>query len=365
MRPASSQVARLHLSESRVASAGCFPAIAAEVAASNLYPDPDCTELTAALARHWDLETGSFAVGNGSDELILLCALALGDASRPGVVSAGSFAGHRFALEIARREVREVPLADGYVDASAFARALDGASIGFLCTPHNPSGVALSQVELEEVARAAAETGATLVVDEAYMEFAPYGTPSATALVPARARIVALRTFSKAYGLAGVRVGYAIASMRQAAALRHAQRVLPFRVNRLGQVAALAALEDRACIERVRCETAGKRAWFTGALRAQGFLVHNSSANFVAVRVDDPATLCRRLLNDHGIAVRDTSDMGYPNHVRISLGTSAELERVLAALGTGPSATASTGLTPSDGRRTFPATTARKPGVDI
>lgn len=331
MRP-EPRVARLHLSESAVASTRCLPAIAAAIDASNLYPDPECTELTAALARHWNLEPENFAVGNGSDELILLCALTLGDPSRPGVVSAGTFAGHRFALEIARREVREVPLANGRVDAAAFADALGAAGIAFLCTPHNPSGVALRSVEFNQIVRAAADAGTTLVVDEAYMEFAPEGTASATTLASSRAGMVALRTFSKAYGLAGLRVGYAIASGGDAGALRHAQRVLPFRVNRLGQVAAVAALEDGACIQRVRDRTARRRRWFTEALRSVGFYVHDSSANFVTVQVRDSADVRRRLLSEHGIAVRDTSDMGYPNHVRISLGADEELERVLAAL---------------------------------
>ncbi len=323
---------RLHLSESSVASAKCLPAMAAEMAATNLYPDPDCDALVSALAGHWAVDPDNVAVGNGSDELILLSALALGDLSRPGTISAGTFSGHRFALEISRRGFREVPLVDGRVDAGSFARSIPGSGIAFLCTPHNPSGVALAQDELEEIVGAAAGAGVPLVVDEAYMEFAPEGTASVTPLAASSGRAVALRTFSKAYGLAGVRVGYAIGCGADVAALRVAQRVLPFRVNRFGQVAALAALEDPACIERVRAETTRKRQWLTGALREEGFRVHDSATNFVAVAVGDPAAVTRALREEHAIAIRDTGDMGYPGHVRISLGETSELERALRAL---------------------------------
>jgi histidinol-phosphate aminotransferase len=325
-------LARLHLSEGGIASGLCLPAIAAELEAVNLYPDPNCEALISALARHWGVPPQHLAAGNGSDELLLLCALALGDQSLPGTISAGTFPGHRFALEVSRRGFREVPLVDGRIDATAFAEAIPGAGIAFLCTPHNPSGTALTQPELDLIVAAASAAEVPLVTDEAYMEFAPQGTASAVGLAASGLRTVALRTFSKAYGLAGLRVGYAVGSRAEIAAIRAAQRVLPFRVNRLGQVAALAALEDSGCIERVRAETARRRRWFTAALREEGFEVRESATNFVAVAVADPAALASTLRADYGIAVRDTEDMGYPGHVRISLGEKNELERALRAL---------------------------------
>jgi histidinol-phosphate aminotransferase len=302
------------------------------MAAVSLYPDPDCEQLVSALARHWSTTPEKIAVSNGSDEMILLCALALGDTARRGVVSAGTFRGHRFALEVARRGCHEVPLVDGQIDAESFARAIPDAGIAFLCTPHNPSGTALSTSEFELIVAAAVATGVPLVVDEAYIEFATPGTPSAIDLVESDLTVIALRTFSKAYGLAGLRVGYAVGGRREIAAIRSTQRVLPFRVNRLGQAAALAALADDTCIDRVRMETAEKRRWFTQGLRGRGFRVRDSEANFVTVAVDDPAEAARKLRDDHAIAVRDTQDMGYPGHVRISLGRKEELERVLCAL---------------------------------
>lgn len=324
------RLARLHLSEGEAASPTSIDAVRRELGDLNRYPDPAYTELTAAIADRWSVDAENVAIGNGSDELILLSALALGDRVRPGVVSAGTFAGHRFALEVAGRGVREVPLAGSQVDVPGFTRAMRGAGIAFACTPHNPSGVALDDSQLRAVLDAATDADIPLVADEAYMEFAPVGTPSTAAL--AGRRVLTLRTFSKAYGLAGIRVGYAIGDAREIAAIREAQRVLPFRVNRLGQAAALAALADAACLERVHAETARKRDWLTGVLMAAGFTVQPSATNFVTVAVDDAAATALMLLNAYGIAVRDTADMGYIGHIRISLGEHRELERVVSAL---------------------------------
>jgi histidinol-phosphate aminotransferase len=325
-------ISRLHLSESIVASQSSVDAAAAELRLANLYPDPHCVDLVNALAERWIVDPTHIAVGNGTDELLLLAALALGATASPGVVTAGTFLGHRFALEVAHRPVREVPLSAGRIDVPAVVRALDGAGIAFVCTPHNPSGVALNEAEVGALVAAAAHHGVALVFDEAYMEFAPDGTPSAVGHVRAGARLVALRTFSKAYGLAGLRVGYAVAHGDMAAELRRAQRVLPFRVNRLAQAAAVAALADGDALPRVQAETAEKRRWFSQILRTAGFEVPPSASNFVAVAVPEPGRVAALLLERYAIAVRDASDMGYSGHLRISLGTREEMRRVLAGL---------------------------------
>ncbi len=325
-------ISRLHLSESTVAFPFSLEVAAAELRLANLYPDPHCVELVNALAERWIVDPTQIAVGNGTDELLLLAALALGPTASPGVVTAGTFLGHRFALEVAHRPVREVPLSAGRIDVPAVVRALDGAGIAFICTPHNPSGVALNEAEVEALVAAAARHGVALVVDEAYMEFAPDGTPSVVGRVRAGAPLVGLRTFSKAYGLAGLRVGYAVAHRDMAAELRRAQRVLPFRVSRLAQAAALAALADGEALPRVQAETTEKRRWFSQMLRTAGFEVPPSAANFVAVAVPEPGRVAALLLERYAIAVRDASDMGYSGHLRISLGTREEMRRVVASL---------------------------------
>lgn len=319
--------ARLHLSENLSPSPFAAVAVAEEAVRLGLYPDRTYSDLTAELATFWGVCPDEVAIGNGSDELLLFCAMAYG-AQGEGVVTAGTFAGHRLAIEAARRPVIEVPLTtDGRIDAIEFSRALDGAGIAFVCTPHNPSGVALSQNDLTVIVRAAQRAGVVLVVDEAYMEYADPGTASLAG--PPQEGAIVLRTFSKAYGLAGLRVGYAIGTAGDLRAIRKLQRVIPFRVNRLGAAAAIAALRDVEHLEATRSENALKRAWFTSAIQSKGFDAQPSATNFVTIAVRNPAAVRAHLYERHRITVRDTSDMGYAGHIRVSLGEESALQCVL------------------------------------
>lgn len=324
-------VVRLHLSETATPSELARLAATEDAAKLGRYPDPTYADLIAELATFWQVDRDEIVVGNGSDELLLLSALAYG-AGAPGVVTGGTFKGHRYAVEATGQPVIEVPLtASGRIDAIGFAAALDGAGIGFLCTPHNPGGAALEQDELDVIVDAARRTGATLVIDEAYMEYASPGTPSSA--VPPSEGIVVLRTFSKAYGLAGLRIGYAIGRASDLAVIVDLQRVIPFRVNRPGAAAAVAALRDQGHLAHTCATNTRRRTWFTSALRARGIEVRPSEANFVAIAVSDPAAVCAHLLDVHGIAVRDASEMGFEGHVRVALGDERALRRIVDVIG--------------------------------
>lgn len=321
---------RLHLSENPRPSPLARAAAVEEAARLDRYPDQTYDELTTELATFWRVRPDEIVVGNGSDELILLCAMAYGGRTA-GVVTAGTFAGHSLAVDASRRPLVEVPLTpDGRIDAVAFAHALDGAGIAFICTPHNPGGSALSPGDLAAIVDAAQEAGVVLIVDEAYMEYADIGTASLAG--PPQEGVVVLRTFSKAYGLAGLRIGYAIGSARDLGALRTLQRVIPYRVNRPGAAAAIAALRDVEHLERTRSDNARKRIWFTSSLRSRGIEVPPSATNFVTIPVAEPSAVQAQLLERYGIVVRDTSDMGYAGHIRVSLGEESGLRRMLAAI---------------------------------
>jgi histidinol-phosphate aminotransferase len=318
---------RLHLSENERPSPLARAAAAEEAARLGRYPDPTYANLTAELATFWQVRSDEVVVSNGSDELLLLSALAFG-AQAAGVVTAGTFLGHRYAVEATGRQATEVPLApDGRIDAIGFSRALDRAGVAFVCNPHNPGGSALADDDLAAIVEAAQAAGSTLVVDEAYMEYADHGTASLAG--PPRDGVIVLRTFSKAYGLAGLRVGYAIGSAGDLDAIRHLQRVVPFRVNRVGVAAAIAALRDPEHLARIRGENSRKRAWLTSALHAKGIEARPSVTNFVAIPVANPDAIRAHLLEKHRIVVRDTSDMGYAGHIRVSLGEESALQCVV------------------------------------
>jgi histidinol-phosphate aminotransferase len=331
--PGADDLIRLHLSESpHGASEAALRAAERELGRVNVYPDPERHELVHALAEHWNVTPDHIAVANGSDELVLATALALGDRTRPGLVTDGTFPGYRACLELTRRGCTAVALDGTAVDADAFAARLPGHGIGYLCNPHNPSGAALAREELTALVDACGRGGVPLVCDEAYMEFAGPDTPQVRDLLDGGAPVVALRTFSKAYGLAALRVGYAVGPPALIAELRQALRALPFSVNRLAQAAAVSALGDRDFLVGVRRSTDERRRWFTGELDRRGRGHLPSVTNFVAVEARDCALAQDRLAADFGILVRNAGLFGFPGYVRTSLGTQEDLVRFLDAL---------------------------------
>ncbi|MFI7602451.1 pyridoxal phosphate-dependent aminotransferase [Actinoplanes sp. NPDC049681] len=325
---------RLHLSENPIGPSPAARAAAhAAVDRMHVYPDPARTGLTEALAAHYKLDPGQVAVANGSDELVLLSTLVIGDRNRPGLVSAATFPGYRICLDTVGRGHRAVALAGGRLDVAAFTAGLADAGVGYVCNPHNPTGGALSAGDWDELVAAAGRTGVPLVVDEAYQEFAPAGTPSALDYLDSGAPVLALRTFSKAYALAGLRIGYALGTPDLISRLRSAQGTMPFSANRAGQAAAVAALADQAHLAGVREETQRRRDWFADRLCARGRAYLPSVTNFVAVAVTrDGACLERELEQRYGILVRDAGRFGFTGYLRVSLGTEAELDALLDAL---------------------------------
>ncbi|MFE7615482.1 pyridoxal phosphate-dependent aminotransferase [Streptomyces sp. NPDC057496] len=325
--------ARLHLSEN-AHGASPLALLAAREALdpSAVYPDPARSAPAKAVAVRLGVGEHQVAVANGSDELVLLSALALGDRDRPGVTTAGTFPGYRVCLTAVGRGCEEIPLADGHVDADAVAAAMERAGIVYICHPHNPSGAVLDRGRMDLLVERAAVTGTPLVVDEAYLEFAPAGTPQLRDYLGSGAPLLSLRTFSKAYGLAALRLGYAVGSAELVARLHEVQGTMPFSANAVAQAAAVAALADRDHLDEVRRQNALQRAWFRSELARRGRQSLPSATNFVAVAVSDPAAAERLLAQDHDILVRDAGRFGFAGHLRVSLGPARDLVRLMDAL---------------------------------
>ncbi len=324
---------RLHLSESPYgASASALTAAHSALDRISLYPDPARQQLIAAIAAAYGVADEQIAVGNGSDELVLLSSLAVGDVGRPGLVTAGTFPGYHTCLERTRRGSLSVPLDGTAINVPAFTDAMSRVGIAYVCNPHNPSGGALPREQFDGLVHAAASTGVPLVVDEAYLEFAPPDTPQVRDYLSSGAPLLALRTFSKAYGLASLRIGYAIGSAELVTQLRSAQETMPFSANRIAQAAAAAALADGDFIADVRAANAERRAWFTAELARRSRRHLPSVTNFVAVAVDDSASAERLLAREHGILVRDARRFCFPGFLRISLGEREHLRCCLDAL---------------------------------
>jgi histidinol-phosphate aminotransferase len=322
-------VARLHLSESVYGvSPAALRAYHDHASLLSLYPDPRRDDVTQAIAQHLGLPPEAVLVANGSDELVLLSALALGRRDRPGVTTSGTFPGYRVCLEEVGRGAVEVPAPRGRLDVAAFAAALQDAGVGYVCNPHNPSGRALTGEELAGAVAAARSAGTAVVFDEAYLDFAPAGTPSVRDHLE-DGPVLGLRTFSKAWGLAALRIGYVFGDPSLLAAIRRAQGTMPFSSNGIAQAVVLAALGDPGFVQDVRRRNQQRVGWFEGRLDGAGLRHLPSCTNFVAVAVGDSAA-AEAALARRGVLTRDAGAFGMPGYLRVSMGGEEELLRLVA-----------------------------------
>jgi histidinol-phosphate aminotransferase len=224
----------------------------------------------------------------------------------------------------------EVPLRDWRTDLPAMAAAASGAKMVFVCNPNNPTGTIVTHDQVDAFLRRLPAT--TLpVLDEAYAEFVDDpGYPNAAALLRRYPNLIVLRTFSKIYGLAGLRVGYALASPDIIACFNQVRE--PFPVDRLAQAAAEATMDDEAYVRGSFENNRAGRAWLSQALTDMGLRVIPSQANFVLVELGRPADEVARQLLPHGVIVRPGAMWRLPTWIRISVGTADENRRVIASL---------------------------------
>ena len=309
-------------------------AIEAAAGAMNRYPDPDATLLRRRIAERFETEPGRIAVGNGSCEILLAAAEALCEPGDEILFAWPSFSMYPYLPALTgAREVR-VPLAEGDVhDLDAMAAEVTAATqLLLICNPNNPTG---THLPVAEVAAFCEKVPAhvTVALDEAYVEFQTDDDPDATVdLLAEFPNLVVLRTFSKCYGLAGLRVGYAIGSARFRAAVDAVRQ--PFSVNALAQAAGAEAILHQDDVESRVEGTIAERIRVEEALRAMGLTTAETQANFSWVDLGDAdeaevvAGLAERL-----VAVRPGTPLGDPGHIRVTYGTTAENDRFLAALG--------------------------------
>ncbi|MEU0335668.1 histidinol-phosphate transaminase [Streptomyces sp. NPDC006193] len=299
-------------------------AITRAAAEANRYPDPFCGALRAALARHYGISPDRVAVGAGS--ITLLQAL-LTVTAGPGAAVAyswPSFDGYEVLADLAGFRTVRVPLAEDGHDLDALAAAVDEHTrLVLLCNPNNPTGTASGEAELLRFLDAVPRT-CLVVLDEAYCEYARDPGLGAR-LHTSRPNLIVARTFSKAYGLAGLRVGYLLAEPGLISRVH--RMVMPLSVSDIAQAAAVASLAaEKELLCRVR-ETAAERDRVRAALLALGFDVPPSEANFLwlplGARAEEFAAACASA----GVDVRP-----YPGDgVRVTTGTAADNDAFLAA----------------------------------
>ncbi|MCU0308868.1 MAG: histidinol-phosphate transaminase [Thermoleophilia bacterium] len=312
---------------------GAIAAIAAAAGGQRCYPDPGAWALRDALAARLGVGAERILPGNGVDSLIKLLCLAVLDPGDELVMGWPSFLSWRQGALMMGAAWRGVPLGpDGAYDLDALAAAVGPRTkLCVMVSPNNPTGAAVAKGDLDRLLDAL-PPHVLPVLDEAYFEYLPEGGHDGAALVRAGRPLVVMRTFSKAYGLAGLRVGYLLGPAGLVRALHRVRNA--FDVNGVAQAAALASLEeaDEHLPPRIALCRA-ERTRMADGLRALGLDPLPSEANFLLVEVgEDRAPLINRALLERGVIVRPARAFGAPGGIRITVGLPEETDRLLAAM---------------------------------
>ena len=316
---------------------GCSPAVLEALAGGGFepwrYADPACTALRAALALRLGVEAGAIVVGNGSEEMIAAIARGVLVEGAQVVTVVPSFGLHEIEPLAAGATVLKVPMtaAAGFDLPALEAAIAAGPRVVFLSSPWNPVGPALDSAALARLI-AAVRPGTLFVLDEAYFEYADESLPDGIeALRDSDVAWVVLRTFSKAYGLAGLRVGYAVCADAEIARVIGAAKT-PFNVNGAAQLAAVAALADEAWMKASVTGIRRERARVATALEGMGLHGAPSQTNFLFFDTGrDSAGVAAALLQE-GVIVKPWREAGYETWLRATIGKPADNDRLIAAL---------------------------------
>ena len=302
------------------------------------YPDPRGMTLKRALAGHLDVGVERIALGNGSHELLMLLAQCFADAQCSIVFSQFGFAVFPIATAAAGaraicvpalpRSDRAAPLGH---DLRAMAKAVRrDTRIVYLANPNNPTGTWFDDAALEKFL-AAVPRDVVVVVDEAYHEYVEAtGMSTALAFADRYPNLVITRTFSKAYGLAGMRVGYLVAHPSVVSVLERLRE--SFNVNNVALAGATAALGDKPWLAKARAFNRAEREWLREELLERGYRCLPSQTNFLLCVLSRDASKLENHLFEHGVIVRPMGGYGLPRALRISVGNRAENRRLLSAL---------------------------------
>ncbi len=310
-------------------SAKALDAVRAALDGVHRYPDGASFALRERLSALLDVDGEQLVFGCGGDEILELLAKVLIGPGDEAIFAWPSFAMYPVVVQGMGAVSVKVPLnADKVHDLSAMAAAInDRTRLVFVCNPNNPTGTSVGAAEFDAFMESLPEN-VVVAIDEAYREFVRRADfPDSLRWVRRRPGTLVLRTFSKIFGLAGMRIGYGVADHELAGYLQRARH--PFNVNRLAEVAALAGLDDAEHAERAKSVNAEGIEYLARELTALGIEVWPTDANFMLARAGSDT--CQQLLGE-GVIVRPLGAFGMPEHIRISVGLPEENERLVKTL---------------------------------
>ena len=289
------------------------------------YPDPDANELKDAISNYLSIDKDNIIVGNGSNEIIHSFANIFIDKGDKVIIPAPTFYEYEFASDKNSAMIE-------FIDIDRLPVKDDG-KVLFICNPNNPTGLLYKPSLMEEIIEEAYNRSMLVMVDECFIEFVD--KPSDHSLidyVDEYNNLIILRSFTKAFGLAGLRIGYAIASKELASIINKTK--ITWNTNALAQIAAIEALNDLEHIEKSKRIIKKEKMYLKRKIEKLGYHVYNSDVNFFLLRCDDSITLTNKL-SKHGIAVRDCSNFTNmsDDHIRVAVRKHDDNRKLIEALG--------------------------------
>jgi histidinol-phosphate aminotransferase len=315
------------------ASPKALAAIERALPGLNYYPDGQSYYLRHAIAEHLGVQPEQVAVGNGADGVIVQICLGYLDEGSEVIVSRSSFPVYDIYTHVMRATLIKTPLKEYGLDLEAMARAItDRTRLVFVCNPNNPTGMILTTGEVEVLMERVPDH-VLVVFDEAYYELVDSDDyPDTLRYVrEGRDNVMVMRTFSKVYGLAGLRLGYAIGTPEVLAPLNRVKE--PFAVNLLAQVAGIAALEDGEFLKRSVQANHEGRLFLYREFDRLGLRYLESHANFILVEIGPRAAEVQQRLLEKGVILRSCISYDLPNWLRITVGSEAQNTRLIRTLG--------------------------------
>ena len=306
-------------------------AIAKEEKNLHIYPDQKSILLREALTKKLRVGEDYIIAGNGSDEIMQLAAATFLKPGEEVLIPKHTFSLYEFVTRVFDGKVVEVGLKDNEQDLDAMAKAVtEKTKMIFLCNPHNPAGAYISAKAFDAFLKKVPEN-ILVIVDEAYMEFVEAKDfPESLSYVIEGKNVLVLRTFSKFYGLAGLRIGYGVAKPELIKYMFRAKP--PFNVNRLAQAGAKAALDDKAFAEKTYKNNVEGKKYLYAELDKLGLKYKKTEANFIFINLKKPADEVFLELMKKRIIIRPLTSFGLPNAIRVSIGTREQNEKFIAAL---------------------------------
>ena len=301
-----------------------------ELDSVNRYPEGGCFYLRQALARKLKLKPEMFVFGNGSDELIDILIKAFVGEGENIVTSGNTFLEYEILAKVLGRKTIKAPLRDFAYDLKALLNKVNKKTkLIFIANPNNPTGTYVKKAEFEAFLKRVPKT-AIVVLDEAYDVFIdvkdfPFGLDYVK-----RDNVITLKTFSKSYGLAGLRIGYAVGNPKLIAGLEKARP--PFNVNLLAQAGATAALKDRLFIKKTRKTVLDGKAYLYRQFERLGLFFVPTVANFILFDAGRNAKKIYETMLKSGVIIRDMRQYGLDNFIRVTIGTPAENRRFIRVL---------------------------------